>query len=220
MAPKTDTAGSLKRRVAQSLASAPIVGVVRTSTYEEAEQQARAFIAGGLEIIEITFTVPGAAALIRQLLQERGADGPPWIGAGTVTDHRRASQALTSGAEFLVTPNVSSEVAAIAREAGVFLVLGALTATEICAARTLGADLVKVYPLPPVGGPGYLAVITQPLDDVPILAAGGFGAPEIPAYREAGAVAFGIGAQLLGSGDAQSQRQRIASALAAARGDR
>jgi 2-dehydro-3-deoxyphosphogluconate aldolase/(4S)-4-hydroxy-2-oxoglutarate aldolase len=93
-----------------------------------------------------------------------------------------------------------------------------LTPTEIVAAQELGADLVKVYPLPPVGGPRYLATVRQPLGDVPMLAAGGFPPEEIPAYRAAGAAAFGIGAPLLGCG-AADERQRLARALSLARGE-
>jgi 2-dehydro-3-deoxyphosphogluconate aldolase/(4S)-4-hydroxy-2-oxoglutarate aldolase len=211
---------SVRDRVARSVARAPIFGVVRTTTTEEALRQARAFIDGGLELIEITFTVPGAAQLIQQLRGERGEERPPWIGAGTVTDSGRAQEALAHGAEFLLTPNVSGEVADAAHAAGVYLILGATTPTEIVAARQLGADLVKVYPLPTIGGPQYLATVRQPLNDIPMLAAGGFEATEIPAYREAGAIAFGIGSQLLGSPEDQDHRQRIQNALAAARGER
>ena len=205
--------------VARSVAAAPIFGVVRTATTADAESQARAFIGGGLELIEITLTVPGALELITKLLGERSAAGPPWIGAGTVTSSQRAHAALAHGAEFLITPNVSPDVADVARGAGVFLIIGALTPTEIYAAQQLGADLVKAFPLPPVGGPTYLQTIRQPLDDVPILAAGGFGPEEIPAYRHAGAQAFGLGSQLLGVADDAAQRARIQEALAAARGE-
>jgi 2-dehydro-3-deoxyphosphogluconate aldolase/(4S)-4-hydroxy-2-oxoglutarate aldolase len=201
-----------------SVASSPIFGVVRTTTSDEAERQARAFIRGGLELIEITLTVPGALELIAKLRSERPEDGAPWIGAGTVTTRERAVQALDSGAEFLLTPNVTADVAAVAHQAGTFLILGALTPTEICSAHQLGADLVKVYPLPPVGGAAYLATVRQPLDNVPILAAGGFGASEIPAYRNAGAIAFGLGSQLLEDTDDTTQRRQIQDALAAARG--
>ena len=117
---------------------------------------------------------------------------------GTVTTAARAREAIAAGAEFLVTPNVNADVAREAREAGLFLVMGALTPTEIVAAHELGADLVKVFPLPPVGGPAYLSVIRGPLGDIPMLAAGGFGVEEIPAYAKAGAIAFGLGAPLLG----------------------
>ena len=208
----------LHSAVAATFAHSPLVAVVRTATFEEAERQAHLFIAGGVRLVEITFTVPDATRLVRSLLQERGrVGGEHHVGMGTVTDGERARQALAAGAEFVVSPNVSAEVAAAAREAGVFVLLGAATPTEIVAAREAGADLVKVYPLPPLGGPAYLRTVRGPLGDVPMLAAGGFGPEEIPAYREAGAVAFGIGPQLLASSDEESLR-RIAGALALARG--
>lgn len=212
--PRTDT----RTGVAAGLASAPIVGVVRTSTIGQAERLADRFIAGGLKLIEVTFTVPDAPRLITGLLEARRSPGPPWIGAGTVTDAQRASQALAAGAEFIVSPNPSPEVASRALDAGIFLALGALTPGEILAAHSLGADIVKVYPLPPVGGPAYLATVRQPIDDVPMLAAGGFGSGEIPAYRKAGASAFGLGAQLL-SDKPSEDRSRIERALALARGE-
>lgn len=207
-----------RSEVASSLVRAPIIGVVRTGSLDEAERQARLFLAGGLELIEITFTVPGATELVRKLLGERDGAGPAWIGMGTVTDETRAADALAAGAEFVVSPNAHAGVARVVGEADRFLVLGALTPTEIVAARQLGADIVKVYPLPPVGGAGYLHTVRQPLGDIPMLAAGGFGVEEIPAYRAVGAGAFGIGAPLLESTD-EGTRARIGRALALARGE-
>ncbi len=203
--------------VAVGLSRTPVIGVVRTPSRDEALGQARAFAAAGLELVEITFTVPAAPRLIRDLLAARGGEGPPWFGAGTVTTAERARQAIAAGAEFLVTPNVAPEVAEEARRADLFLVMGALTPTEIVAASGLGADLVKVYPLAPVGGAAYLATVRQPLGDVPMLAAGGFGVEEIPAYRAAGAVAFGLGPPLVGA-DAEETRRRVARAIQLARG--
>lgn len=190
--------------VANSLAEVPLVGVVRTTSAAEAERQARLFVHGGVRMIEITFTVPDAPELVRRLAAERG-DGAWRIGMGTVTDADRARRAVAAGAEFVVTPNVSAEVARLVRDAGAYLIVGALTPTEIVAAREIGADLVKVFPLPPVGGPAYLRAVRGPLGDVPMLAAGGFGPEEIPAYRAAGAVAFGIGAPMLAADDAGSR---------------
>ena len=221
----TSPAASVRPAVADSFASAPVVGVVRTGSREEAAATARAFVDGGLELVEITFTVPGAPDLVRELLAERNergrgpdAGGPPWIGMGTVTTAARARQAIEAGAEFVVTPNTTRAVAELVREAGVFLLAGALTPTEIVTAHELGADLIKVYPLPPVGGPAYLSTVRGPLSDIPMLAAGGFGIDEIPAYREAGAVAYGIGGPLVGA-DAEETSRRIARALAFARGE-
>lgn len=212
------TTVELRPQVALSLRRAPVIGVVRTSSFEEAARQARLFAESGIELVEITFTVPDAPRLVRDLLARRGGErsaGPPWYGMGTVTTAARAREAVAAGAEFLVSPNVSSEVARTAREAGIFLVLGALTPTEVVAAHEMGADIVKVYPLPPVGGPSYLSVLRQPLGDIPMLAAGGFGVEDINDYARAGAVAFGMGAPLLGA-DEEETRGRIARALAMA----
>ncbi|MDX1503085.1 MAG: 2-dehydro-3-deoxyphosphogluconate aldolase [Thermoanaerobaculia bacterium] len=208
-----------RQSVARSFAGAPVVGVVRTGDRGEAARIAQAYLDGGLELIEVTFTVPGAEELAAELLARRGNGGPPWIGMGTVTTPERAARAAAAGADFLVSPNAGDAVAEAARRTGLFVVLGALTPTEIVRARDLGADLVKVYPLPPVGGAAYLATVRQPLDDVPLLAAGGFPAEEIPVYRQAGAVAFGLGAPQLLADTPEGSRRRIGSALAAARGE-
>ncbi len=209
----------IRDSVSLSLRRAPIIGVVRTASRDEAAAQARSLAACGVELVEITFTVPGASGLVRELLAGRASEGPPWFGMGTVTTAARAREAVAAGAEFIVTPNVSAEVAREARQAGLFLVMGALTPTEIVAAVEAGADLVKVYPLPPVGGPSYLSVIRGPLGDVPMLAAGGFGVEEIPAYRQVGATAFGLAAPLLGVGSGEAEtRQRIERAITLARG--
>jgi 2-dehydro-3-deoxyphosphogluconate aldolase/(4S)-4-hydroxy-2-oxoglutarate aldolase len=209
----------IRDSVALSLRRAPIIGVVRTASRDEAAAQARSRAPRGVELVEITFTVPGASGLVRELLAGRTSEGPPWFGMGTVTTPARAREAVEAGAEFLVTPNVSADVAREARRAGLFLVMGALTPTEIVAAVEAGADLVKVYPLPPVGGPAYLSVIRGPLGDVPMLAAGGFGVEEIPVYRQAGASAFGLAAPLLGVGSGEpAARERIQRAITLARG--
>jgi 2-dehydro-3-deoxyphosphogluconate aldolase/(4S)-4-hydroxy-2-oxoglutarate aldolase len=214
------TTVEIHSRVASSLRTAPLIGVVRTGSIEEAAHQANLLAASGVELVEITFTVPGASGLVRELLARRGGEGPPWFGMGTVTTTARVREALAAGAEFLVTPNVSPDVAREARRTETFLVMGALTPTEIVAAHELGSDIIKVYPLPPVGGPAYLATIRGPLGDIPMLAAGGFGVEEIPAYAKAGAVAFGLAAPLLGTGSGEAgARRRIARALALARGE-
>lgn len=208
----------LRSAVAASLERAPIIAVVRHPDRAVAARQARTFIRHGLELIEVTFTVPGAADLVRELIDERPQGSPIRIGMGTVTTAARAREAVAAASEFLVTPNVSATVAGIAREHGLFLCMGGLTPTELVTAHELGADLLKVYPLPPVGGPAYLSVVRQPLGDIgPMLAGGGFGVEEIPAYRAAGAVAFGIGSPLLSADDATTS-QNIQRALNLARG--
>jgi len=213
------TTVQIRESVALGLRRSPIVGVVRTHSLEEAGFQARTLAACGVELVEVTFTVPGASGLLRELLAGRPSEGPPWFGMGTVTTVARAREAIEAGAEFLVTPNVNAEVAREARRAGLFLVMGALTPTEIVEAVELGADLVKVFPLPPVGGPAYLSVIRGPLGDIPMQAAGGFGVEEIPAYARAGAIAFGLAAPLMGVGKGETEARRgVERALALARG--
>lgn len=209
---------SLHKNVLEASKRTPICAVVRTDDKAEALRQARLFIEGGLELIEITFSVPDATELVTLLLGERGdAPGPPFIGMGTVTTPERCQAAVDAGSEFIVSPNICEEVAAIARGRDLYFMLGALSATEIVRAHRLGGDIVKVYPLPPVGGPKYLSVVRQPLGDIPMLAGGGFDIEEIPAYREAGASAFGIGGPLLGRSDEESL-ERIARAIELARG--
>jgi 2-dehydro-3-deoxyphosphogluconate aldolase / (4S)-4-hydroxy-2-oxoglutarate aldolase len=190
------TAPQLKSAVLASLTQAPIIGVVRTGSMDEARASAHRLIDGGIQLVEITFTVPGAPALVRELRRKVG-DGPPWIGVGTTTTPERAALGVEAGAAFFVTPNVSAGVASVVRRSGALLVMGALTASEIVQAHELGADLVKVFPLAPVGGPRYLEIVRGPLADIPMLAAGGFLPEEIPAYRKAGAIAFGVAATLL-----------------------
>ncbi|HEX2255014.1 MAG TPA: 2-dehydro-3-deoxyphosphogluconate aldolase [Thermoanaerobaculia bacterium] len=221
MTTATPSPTDLRARVRRLLEQVPLVGVVRTGDAAEAERQARMFAAGGIRWVEVTFTVPRAADLVRKLLADRGEAGgiapETAIGMGTVTGAGRAREAVAAGAEFLVSPNASAEVAAVGHEADLPLVLGALTPTEIVTAHGLGAHLVKVFPLPPVGGPAYLGAVRGPLGDIPMLASGGFGPEEIPAYRAAGASAFGIGAPLLAEGDEETVR-RVAGAVALARG--
>jgi 2-dehydro-3-deoxyphosphogluconate aldolase / (4S)-4-hydroxy-2-oxoglutarate aldolase len=210
------TAPNLRSLVQTSFHTAPVVGVIRTDDPAKAARDARFLIAAGLELVEITFTVPGATGLVRELLAERSGGGPPWIGMGSTTTAGRADAALEAGAEFIVTPNVDAEVARRVTGAGRFLVVGALTPTEIVAGRNAGADLIKVYPLPAVGGASYLATVRGPLWDVPMLAAGGFGIEDIPAYAEAGAIGFGLGPPLLADSEEET-RQRVERALQLAR---
>ena len=205
-------------RVAETLRRSPVIGVVRTETHRRASEIARGWIDAGLEMIEITFSVPRATDLVEQLLGERPDDATYCIGMGTATTSQRAMAAVTAGAEFVISPNVSEEVATAVLDGERYLILGALTPTEIFNADDLGADLVKVYPLPTVGGAQYLKTVRGPLGGISMLAAGGFGPDEIPDYRNAGAIAFGIGDPLIGT-DSKQTREIVQQALRLARGE-
>ena len=215
--PLTPLTQSLHERAKATVARSPIFAVVRTGDPAEAMRQATTFIEGGLELIEITFSVPGATELVQSLIAARAEEASYMVGMGTVTTKARAEEAVAAGAEFIVAPNTSQTVAKVAIDSNVYLLLGAVTPTEIVTATELGADLVKVYPLPPIGGPAYLNIVRQPLGDIPMLAGGGFPVSEIPEYLAAGASAFGIGSPLLGK-DAEESNIIIAQALQFARG--
>ena len=148
-----------------------LVSVIRATEPAAALEAARAVIRGGIALVEVTYSVPDASAVMRQLVAEK----PPGvvIGAGTVLTAREAAAALEAGARFLIAPNVSEAVANAAREAGAFYCPGAYTTNEILHAMEMGAHLVKVYPVGVAGGPDYIRVIRDPLPRVPMLAAGG-----------------------------------------------
>ncbi|MBI5708883.1 MAG: bifunctional 4-hydroxy-2-oxoglutarate aldolase/2-dehydro-3-deoxy-phosphogluconate aldolase [Candidatus Eisenbacteria bacterium] len=169
-----------------------LVAVIRAPSHEAALGAARAVAAGGIPIVEVTFTVPDAPRVIAELASDPGLV----VGAGTVLTKAQARSALDAGAAFIIAPNLSREVAAEARAAGVMFCPGAYTTNEIVAARDAGAHVVKVYPVGVAGGPSYIRVIRDPLPDIPMLAAGGTTLENVAAFLEAGCVGVGLGASL------------------------
>lgn len=168
-----------------------LVSVIRAATPEAALGAARAVIRGGVKLVEITYSVPDAPSVMRQLVAEAHPDVV--VGAGTVLTRAEAEAAVAAGARFLVAPNVSEPVAAVARETATFYCPGAYTTTEILNAMALGAHLVKVYPVGVAGGPDYIKIIRDPLPRVPMLAAGGTHLENIVAFYAVGCIACGIG---------------------------
>lgn len=169
-----------------------LLSVIRAATPEAALDAARAVAAGGIRLIEITFTVPDATRVMRELARE----GSATVGAGTVLNAAQARDAIAAGARFIVAPNFAPEVAAVAREAGLLYCPGAYTPTEIIAARAGGAHVVKVHPVGVAGGPAYIQVIRDPLPDVPLLAAGGTHLDNFIPFLRAGCVGVGLGPAL------------------------
>lgn len=168
-----------------------LVAVIRAGTPEQAEGAARAVARGGIRLVEVTFTVPDAPAVMRSL-----ANCDAIVGAGTVLTSVEARAALDAGAQFLIAPNMSPAVAAVARESGAMYCPGAYTTTEILAAAEAGAHVVKVYPVGVAGGPDYIRIIRDPLPRIPMLAAGGTHLGNVPAFLDAGCVGIGLGASL------------------------
>jgi 2-dehydro-3-deoxyphosphogluconate aldolase/(4S)-4-hydroxy-2-oxoglutarate aldolase len=171
-----------------------LVAVIRAGDPAAALEAARAVIRGGIALVEVTYSVPDAPRVMRQLV----ADAHPGVvvGAGTVLTAAEAHAALQAGARFLIAPNVSAAVAGVARETGAFYCPGAYTTNEILHAVDMGAHLVKVYPVGVAGGPDYIRVIRDPLPSVPMLAAGGTHLDNIVAFYTAGCIACGIGGAL------------------------
>ncbi|MCU0596648.1 MAG: 2-dehydro-3-deoxyphosphogluconate aldolase, partial [Desulfobacterota bacterium] len=119
------------------------------------------------------------------------------IGAGTVLDAETAKEAVLAGARFLVSPSLNLDLIHFAREAGVVVIPGAMTPTEIVTAWNAQADLVKVFPAGPVGGPEYIRAIKAPLPQIPLVPTGGVNLQNAAAFIRAGAAALGVGGELV-----------------------
>jgi 2-dehydro-3-deoxyphosphogluconate aldolase/(4S)-4-hydroxy-2-oxoglutarate aldolase len=169
-----------------------IVAVLRGDDPGRVERAARAVAAAGVRFIEITSTVPGAMGVIERLADLRDAV----LGMGTVLSVAQAEAALKAGARFLVSPACLPELVPTARAQGAACVLGGLSPTEVFRAWEAGADLVKVFPIGPVGGPAYLRQLAGPYPHMRLIASGGIGLEDIAAYRLPTVAAIALGGEL------------------------
>ncbi len=172
-----------------------LVPVIRTRSAELALRAASALREGGIDVLEVTMTVPDALRVIEALL--RRFEGSALIGAGSVLDAEMARRCLDVGAQFLVSPGFDREVVRLAHAADVAVAPGALTATEVLTARAAGADLIKLFPCSAVGGARYVRALRAPMPDVAFLPTGGISLAAVPEYFAAGAFAVGIGGELV-----------------------
>jgi 2-dehydro-3-deoxyphosphogluconate aldolase/(4S)-4-hydroxy-2-oxoglutarate aldolase len=157
-----------------------------------------ALLGAGLTAFEVTLDSPGALKSIAGLA-ERYA-GRAQVGAGTVRTVPQVGEAAAAGASFLLSPHLDAAVVAATKEAGLLSVPGALTPTEAVQARQAGADVVKIFPVGPVGGAAYVAQLRQPLGDIPLLATGGVTARMGRACLDAGCLGVGVGVGLIDPG--------------------
>ena len=171
-----------------------IVSIIRAKSGEQLVEVAKALYDGGIDVIEVTFTVPGVLDIISAVKKELG--DRILLGAGTVLDTESARAAILAGAEFIVTPTVKPEVIQLCNRYSKAVMPGALTPTEILTAWEAGADFVKVFPAD-VGGPGYLKAVHGPLPQVRLLPTGGVDLNTLPAFVKAGASAVGLGSALV-----------------------
>ena len=169
-----------------------LAAIIRWHDHDQAAQAAVVAARAGVGSVEVTAGTPGAFELIRQLRADQDLRGSCAFGAGTVTDAEIATRAIEAGAQYLVTPYLVPAVAEVAARAGVPLVMGALTPTEIARAEELGAQLVKVFPAAPVGGPAYIRAVRGPMPNTPLWVSGGVRVDDCGDYLRAGADVVGL----------------------------
>jgi 2-dehydro-3-deoxyphosphogluconate aldolase / (4S)-4-hydroxy-2-oxoglutarate aldolase len=194
-----------------AIADARCVGIIRAGSAAEATATGKALIAGGLTIVEVAYTTPGAPSAISAL---RAQCPDAIIGAGTVLDAAAAFAAVSSGAQFLVSPAVVEEVLRAGHRYGLPVMPGAATPTEINRAMELGADMVKLFPAGSLGL-DFMRSVATAMPHVPLVPTGGVTAQNAPDWIAAGAVAVGVGGGLTKGDPAgiQSRAEQLAARL-------
>jgi 2-dehydro-3-deoxyphosphogluconate aldolase/(4S)-4-hydroxy-2-oxoglutarate aldolase len=184
-----------KKSVHDRIVEIGIVPVIRAASQREALMAVEAVSEGGIPIVEITMTVPGAIEVIRELA--KSISSRVLIGAGTVLDAKTARRCRDAGAEFLVSPALNIETIEFAVKEEMLIMAGALTPTEIVKAWKAGSDFVKVFPCGQVGGAKYIKAIKGPLPEIPLVPTGGVNLNTAAEFLEAGADALGVGGELV-----------------------
>jgi 2-dehydro-3-deoxyphosphogluconate aldolase/(4S)-4-hydroxy-2-oxoglutarate aldolase len=195
-----------------------IIPVIRAPTADDALAAVEAMRAGGIDIVELTMTVPSAVKVIEKVVERYG--DAIVAGAGTVLDAETARACILAGARFVVSPIVDVPTIRVCRTYGIPVVPGALTPTEIVRAWRAGADLVKVFPCGAVGGASYIKALRAPLPQIDLVPTGGVTVATVGAFIAAGAYAVGAGADLvdiarLGRGDHAGLTENARSYVAA-----
>ena len=184
-----------KAEILKRVLATGIVPVVRAPSAEVALQVVDAIRAGGVDIIELTMTVPGAPKVIEQLVRRYGSDVV--VGAGTVLDADTARTCISAGAQFIVSPAIDEGTIELCRAEGIAVMPGALTPTEVVRAWKAGADVVKVFPCGAVGGASYIRALKAPLPQIELMPTGGVSLKTAAEFIQAGACALGAGADLV-----------------------
>ena len=196
-----------KQKVRDRILEIGIVPVVRASSAAEACLAADAVCHGGIPIVEITMTVPGAVEVIRELVKKCGAE--VLVGAGTILNARMAQDCLDAGAQFLVSPGLNRPTVDLAVREKKLIMAGALTPTEVMAAWEAGADFVKVFPCGQVGGAKYIKALKGPFPQIPFVPTGGVNLNTAAEFIEAGSVALGVGGELVQAEALKSRKPEI-----------
>jgi len=188
----------------QHILDVRLIPVVRASSAEEAVSVVDAIRAGGLSILEITMTVPGALRVIERVADRCGDQ--ILLGAGTVLDVETARAAMLAGAEFIVTPSLKTSTIEVCKRYSKVVIPGALTPTEVVTAWEAGADFVKVFPCDNVGGPKYIKALKGPFPQIELIPTGGVNLNSAAEFLAVGSAALAVGSELvdkkaLASGD-------------------
>lgn len=171
-----------------------LVAVVRSKTADDALALANAAADGGIKFIEITFSVPGALDVIKELSRRTGIH----VGAGTVLAPQQAERAIGVGAEFVVSPSLELNLIRLCHTANIACFPGAATPTEVIAAQRARADLVKIFPADLVGGPYFIRQMQGPFPDTRFMVSGGVSLKNVQEYVEVGVTGICLGSAYLG----------------------
>ncbi|HKR10637.1 MAG TPA: bifunctional 4-hydroxy-2-oxoglutarate aldolase/2-dehydro-3-deoxy-phosphogluconate aldolase [Pyrinomonadaceae bacterium] len=196
-----------KSAVIQTIRDTGIIPVVRAQSADEAIKAIDAIREGGISILEITMTVPGAIGVIEQVSARYGSDA--LVGAGTVLDGETARACILAGARFVVSPSLNVETIEVCRRYGIAVMPGALTPTEVVQAWSAGADFVKVFPAGAVGGASYIKSLKAPLPQIELIPTGGVSLKTAADFIKAGASALGVGADLVDVKAIREGRQHV-----------
>ncbi len=202
-----------KAEIVNHIETLGLVPVVRASSADEAMQVIEAIKAGGVNILEITMTVPGAIKVIEKVADKYGSD--VLVGAGTVLDPETARACLLAGAQFIVSPALNLDTIALCHRYSAPICPGVLTPTEVITAWSAGVDFVKVFPCGSVGGASYVKNLKGPFPQVKIIPTGGVSLTTAADFIRAGASALGVGTDLVdvkairdGNADVVTERAR------------
>lgn len=170
------------------------MAIVRTKTIERGIEIAEGCLAGGIDVLEISYTLPNAGEVIKALSDKFGDE--LLVGAGTVLDGETARLAILSGAKFIIAPNLSKEVAIVCNRYQIPYAPGCSTVTEMVNALEIGSSFVKAFPISNFYGPSLVSVIKTPLPQMPILASGGVTLDNLSEWISNGVDSVGIGGLL------------------------
>jgi len=171
-----------------------VIAILRASSANKLIQACSALMEGGIRAVEVTLTTPGALQTIEQA--RRNFPAQFFFGAGSVTTLDQAQQAITAGAQFLVSPTINPEVIAYCVQMDIPACPGGFTATEIFNGWQAGARWIKVFPAS-VGGPAMIKALKAPLPQIPLMAVGGVDLENAAEWIRAGCIGLGVGSSLV-----------------------